>query len=112
MRRMANDIGLFEGIDLFENFWQAGMRKVNKKAARKIFQRLLKEQSNPHEFVEMLSNDVKHRIRLKQFGFDAMHPTTYLNGERWEDEMPKPRQEIATQDNKQSFQSLHDNVTF
>lgn len=72
----------------FNTFWIAGMKKVNKKAARKAFEKEAKSQSDLAQFVFMLSNDIKAR-KGKQFGFDSMHPATYLNGERWEDELPK-----------------------
>ena len=72
----------------FNSFWVAGMKKVNKKAARKAFEKEAKLQSGLTQFVFMLINDIKAR-KGKQFGFDSMHPTTYLNGERWEDELPK-----------------------
>jgi len=72
----------------FESFWIAGMKKVNKKAARKAFEKLAKNQKDLTQFVFMICNDVKAR-KGKQFGFDALHPATYLNGERWEDELPK-----------------------
>ena len=72
----------------FNSFWIAGMRKVNKKAARKAFEKEVKLQSDLTQFVFMLINDIKAR-KGKQFGFDSMHPATYLNGERWEDELPK-----------------------
>lgn len=73
--------------DLFERFWRAGMRKCNKKKTRPIFDRIIKEQSDPEAFVDQLVSDIELRVLTKQFGFDKMHPTTYLNGERWEDEV-------------------------
>lgn len=76
----------------FERFWEAGMRKVEKKTSFAAFRRLLKGMSQParHEFTCKLVADVQKRIALNQFGFDSLHPTTYLNGERWNDEYPRP----------------------
>ena len=73
--------------ELFEIFWDAGMRRVNKKAARKAFDRIIKLEDDKEEFVFMLQQDIKKRLAAAQFGFDAMHPATYLNGERWQDEI-------------------------
>ena len=72
---------------LFEMFWSAGMRKVNKSGAKKSFiAQLKKTEKTADEFTEMLVNDVKSRLG-KQYGFDSLHPTTYLNGQRWSDEL-------------------------
>ena len=35
----------------------------------------------------MLIIDIKKRLASNQLGFKEMHPATYLNGERWEDEI-------------------------
>ena len=75
--------------DLFEQFWLAGMRKCKKKQTKPLFNRLLKEHRNmmsPEGFTEMLVDDIHRRLDSNQLGFDKMHPTTYLNGERWDDE--------------------------
>src|SRR3990167_5037614 len=79
-------------VENFERFWEAGMRKVEKKSSFTAFRRLLKGMSQParHEFTCKLVTDIKKRIALNQFGFDSLHPTTYLNGERWNDEYPLP----------------------
>ena len=75
--------------DLFERFWQAGMRKCKKKQTRPLFNRVLKEcgWDSEVEFIEFLIADIQARIDVHQLGFSDMHPTTYLRGERWEDEI-------------------------
>lgn len=80
----------------FDLFWEAGMRKVNKKKAKSAFLKKLKENksklkiSSPDEpelyFANHLARDVKERLNNKQFGFDNTHPTSYLNGDGWTDE--------------------------
>lgn len=73
---------------LFERFWNAGMRKVNRKAAVTAFKRALKNAPESAEaFTEKLIADVKARLAADQLGFDKMYPTTYLRGERWNDEV-------------------------
>ena len=71
---------------LFEMFWVAGMYKTKKKKARVSFARVIKQQDTPWEFTNMLVKDIKKRLEINQFGFSSLHPTSYLNGERWEDE--------------------------
>ena len=72
---------------LFEKFWLAGIRKVNKKKAKSLFNNLLKKKKDPQAFTDALIYDVKKRLDKNQLGFAEMHPTTYLNGERWNDEV-------------------------
>lgn len=73
----------------FEIFWNAGMKKINKKAALKSFKTLCKKQSDlePGYIAEKLQQDVTARLSVNQFGFETLHPATYLNGERWNDEI-------------------------
>lgn len=73
----------------FEEFWNAGMRKLDKKKAKAAFLKQLAESKmEPEEFGAMLAKDVQERVKREQFGFSRLHPTTYLNGERWNDELP------------------------
>lgn len=74
--------------EAFERFWSAGMRKVDKAQARPAFQRARKRAKlAPEAFSDMLVADVQRRLRLGQTGFDKLHPKTYLNNQRWEDEL-------------------------
>ncbi|EOW9134665.1 replication protein [Cronobacter sakazakii] len=77
----------------FENiFWCAGMVKKGKQKAisafRSQFQEWRKEsRGTPVQFAQMLAEDIACR-KGKQFGFDNLHPATYLNGKRWNDDKP------------------------
>lgn len=82
--------------EAFDQFWEAGMKKLNKKKALAAFKaqfKAHKKELNPkapeQHFTTHLINDVKLRLKNQQLGFDGMHPTTYLNGERWNDEKTK-----------------------
>ncbi|MEP9807820.1 replication protein [Klebsiella sp. GW_Kp181] len=73
-------------------FWCAGMKKTGKQAAMKSFRtqfELWRKVSggSPDEFAGILAEDVRSRLG-KQFGFENLHPATYLNGKRWEDDKP------------------------
>lgn len=71
----------------FETFWNSGMRKIGKKKTKPLFTKILKSRKEPpEEFVQMLCQDIQNRLNNNQLGFSEMHPTTYLNGERWTDE--------------------------
>lgn len=106
-------------IDAFEVFWLAGMRKVNKQGAMKSFNKAFKDSGvdDPFYFANGLVNDVKARINSNQFGFDKMHPTTYLNQQRWSDEheTSKPastnanRKLSAAEENEERLRKLYGN---
>lgn len=73
-------------------FWCAGMVKKGKQKAisafRSQFQEWRKEsRGTPEQFAQMLAEDIACR-KGKQFGFDNLHPATYLNGKRWNDDKP------------------------
>lgn len=77
----------------FENiFWCAGMHKTGKKNAKSAFRTQFTlwrkdTKGSAVEFARFLADDIKLRLGV-QFGFDKLHPSTYLNGQRWNDEKP------------------------
>ncbi|ENG4186679.1 replication protein [Providencia rettgeri] len=90
-------------IEPFEKiFWIAGMRKVGKDKSKAAFKSKFKEWRKEtggsiDEFAKFLADDIQCRLRIQQFGFDKMHPATYLNGSRWTDEKPELPQDTAQQ---------------
>lgn len=78
--------------ELFDQFWSSGLLKVGKGKAKKSFNNILKktQRGEWESFVAMLAGDIRKRLSNKQFGFASTHPTTYLNGKRWEDEFTRP----------------------
>ena len=78
-----NDL-LEQGFDIF---YSAGLVKKSKAQSFKKFKALCKEMKcNPIEFGELIATDVGIRIAKQQFGIDKLHPSTYLNNQRWTDE--------------------------
>ncbi|EAB4062550.1 replication protein [Salmonella enterica] len=76
-----------------EIFWCAGMRKSGKKNAASAFRTQFREwrkttRGTASEFATMLAEDIACR-NGKQFGFDRLLPSSYLNGQRWNDEKPE-----------------------
>lgn len=76
-----------------EIFWCAGMRKAGKKNAASAFRTQFREwrkttRGTASEFATMLAEDIACR-NGKQFGFDRLLPSSYLNGQRWNDEKPE-----------------------
>lgn len=83
-------------------FWCAGMHKTGKKNAKSAFRTQFTlwrkdTKGSAGEFARFLADDIKLRLGV-QFGFDKLHPSTYLNGQRWNDEKPV----TAVQQTKQS----------
>ena len=78
--------------DAFERVWQQWPAKKAKKKAGDAFKNYVKRHRlDPDKFADQLIHDVCKRCELQQFGFDKMHFTTYINGERWNDEYSKPQ---------------------
>lgn len=72
----------------FDLFWTAGMVKTGRKKALALFAGIVKRtKADPAELGARLAADVAERIRVQQFGFDKLHPSTYLTQERWTDEV-------------------------
>ena len=101
----------FDYDAMFDMFWNAGMRKVNKKKAKPMFIKIVKSQPiSPWEATNRIVFDIGQRLREKQFGFDAMHPTTYLNGERWDDEHTKPK--VPTKPQEMTVQQIMEDTSW
>lgn len=93
----------------FDVFWNVYKVKVNKVGALKSFKSAYKKYSQKvkctaQQFAQMLADDVQKRLSLGQFGFDKLHPTTYLNNARWEDEYTQPAQFKGSQSANDSYQ--------
>ena len=68
--------------DNFEAFWKAYPRKTNKGFARTVFAKI-----NPDRelFAKIMAAVEKHKAKWEDPKF-IPHPSTWLNGERWEDQ--------------------------
>ena len=77
----------------FNDFWEIYPRKTAKVVARRAWEKL-----NPdYTLLEKMRANIEARIlagewREKQF---IPHPATYLNQERWEDEVIAPNQSLS-----------------
>lgn len=73
--------------EAFLVFYSAGLVKKSKVKALSLFKSLVKQMDcDPMEFAELLKSDVQYRVNNNQFGIDRLHPSTYLNQQRWTDE--------------------------
>lgn len=82
----------------FDIFWQAYPKKVNRKKAEAKWKKLSKE-NRAKAYVDC-------QTRFKDTDYEFIpHPTTYLNGERWNDEAPR-----APTEKKGVIEQLHDAI--
>ena len=80
-----NPIVPLEKEQRFNEFWELYPRKENKKKALSYYKKINEETH------DIIMNDLKVRVNSKDWKKDkgkyVMLPTTYLNGERWNDEI-------------------------
>lgn len=77
----------------FEEFWNKYPKKVNKKKSETIFLQAIKK-TNPQEILKGVDNYNKH-IKVNNIQIQYIkHPTTWLNGECWDDEYSNNIQEV------------------
>ena len=89
----------------FDRFWSAYPKKVDKLRARKAWKRKKLDSK-----ADMLIKDVEARLKsdfkwIKNKGKYIPMPTTYLNGERWEDEF----QELNVEETAMDYNRMQDN---
>jgi hypothetical protein len=70
----------------FEEFWQAYPRKTSKADALKVWNR---DKPDLQTVLNALTWQKKQESWTKDGGQFIPHPSTYLNGKRYEDEKPK-----------------------
>lgn len=80
----APKIGLQE---LFERFWFEYPRKTDKKKSERAFSRIANIRELFPEIMQALERQKRSDQWTKDGGIYIPHPTTWLNGERWKDEV-------------------------
>ena len=73
----------------FQIFYDAGLPKKNRQKAEAAFAKHARKRPDPIAFAEKLAANIAFRLEAGELGFDKLHPTTYLNQQRWEDELPE-----------------------
>lgn len=72
---------------LFASFWKVYPRKTDKAKAQKSWDKLRPDQPLFEQIMAGLARHCESRDWLKDDGQFIPHPTTWLNGKRWEDEV-------------------------
>ena len=76
--------------EAFEAAWKSWPRKAGKKAARTKFERLVRDGFDEYNLAIEIESHGAAYAKWVQPQY-VPHLTTWLNGERWEDEVPGPR---------------------
>lgn len=91
---------LAEPPDGFEAFWQAYPRKVAKAAALKAFAKLEPDPALLSQMLAALEVQKNSASWKKDGGQFIPHAATWLNGRRWEDEIPTGTEGIGQHGNR------------
>ncbi|MPM07925.1 hypothetical protein SDC9_54236 [bioreactor metagenome] len=76
---------------LFELFWHYYPRKTDKQKARKAFSKLKADQKLLSKILSAIEAQKRSAQWQRDGGQYIPHASTWLNGRRWEDEVPGPR---------------------
>lgn len=74
-------------IDNFEIFWKAYPRKTNKGFAKRVFDKI----KPSDDLLKKMLSSIEQQKSLWKDPQYIPHPSTWLNGERWEDEVNAPQ---------------------
>ena len=77
----------FSKENAFEVFWERYPKKLNKSKAKIAFNRECKSEEKLKIILDALEQHKKQDDWMKENGKFIPHPTTWLNGRRWEDEI-------------------------
>lgn len=75
--------------ELFERFWFEYPRKTDKKKSERAFARIGNIREIFPEIMQALERQKRSDQWTKDGGAFIPHPKTWINGERWNDELPK-----------------------
>ena len=95
---------------LFDEFWQKYPRKVSKKKSKEIFTRLFKKTKNPDKLFKEIISGLERYKKTDQWNRDngrfIPHPSTWLNQERWTDEVSYNNHEIKSNEIEQRIADI------
>ena len=76
---------------MFERFWTVYPRHVNKQGAKKAFEKLKPDEELLQKMIAAIEKQIESEQWTKDNGQYIPHPQTWLNGRRWEDELPRAK---------------------
>ena len=87
--KKENDLRAREEAERFDRFWMAYPRKENKQKALAAFVKLHPDEATLAAMLAAIERQKASDQWQEDGGRFIPHPTTWLNGKRWEDETPK-----------------------
>lgn len=78
------------GVNGFQEFWLAYPRKIGKGAARRSWKRIRPSAELQQQILNSLSQHTYSHDWTREYGRYIPHPATFLNQERWDDELVDP----------------------
>jgi len=90
-----------QGNPLFDSFWKAYPKKTNKEFAKRVFEKLRVDQPLLDKILHSLHIQTRTVWKDKDAQY-IPHPSTWLNGKRWEDEVTAPPMTAAERLKKMS----------
>ena len=85
MKLVSKDSNPVTEPDPFDQFWQLYPRRVAKADARKAWAKI--KPADRQKIIEVLPEHLKQDQWTKDGGTFIPYPASWLNGERWEDEL-------------------------
>ena len=85
---VPTDRSAIDNRERFDKFWQHAIRKTNKGPARKAFAKALTKTSEHHLAAAWIAANTAWATWPDRTLIP--HPSTWLNGERWDDDPPQP----------------------
>jgi hypothetical protein len=89
IKRVSKETQNAHTRELFDRFWASYPRHTGKQAAEKAFLRLNPDDDLLGIMLKAITAWSKSEQWTKDDGQYIPHPATWLNGRRWEDELPK-----------------------
>jgi hypothetical protein len=87
----------------FEQFWSAYPKKVGKVVARRAFKKINPSEQLLQRMLSAIEQQKKSKDWQKERGQYIPYPATWLNGERWNDELIRKENQFGTDKNKRQF---------
>lgn len=91
----TEEVPKFDKEAAFDKFWKHYPRKTNKANAKKSFIKKCKSEEMLQIMIEALEKQKTSRQWQEANGQYIPHPSTWLNGERWEDELEPSEEKEA-----------------
>lgn len=113
--KKENDLRAREEAERFDRFWMAYPRKENKQKALAAYLKLHPDETTLAAMLAAIERQKASDQWQEDGGRYIPHPTTWLNGRRWEDEPPKAtgkatRTVIAQQYSQRDYSGQEESV--